>query len=217
MSYLRDDDEREPIMNELLQSELALADPAAGGEDAELHALVRRLSTDAREASLTGSATRMPWWKRRRAIGPIGIAGIVALTGAAVLVPLGLRINGTQVDLDAEIPIVYTTDTGVDVSCRWGIVFGDPVNRSAADERLAEFVENRDWTGIGQRIYEEAIANPFVPGPNDDWEVDNQELRDYSSFNNALNLVIWEEIPASLLAQEGQSAGATSDCTGKLR
>lgn len=204
-------------MNETLQSELASADPAAGDEDAKLRVLVHRLSTDAREASLTGSSARMPWWKRRRAGIPLGIAGIVALTGAAVLVPLGLWINGTQVDLDAEIPIVYTTDTGVDVSCRWGIYFGEPVNRSAADEKLAEFVENHDWTGIGQRIYEEAIANPFVPGPNDDWEVDNQELRDNFSFNNALNLVIWDEIPASLLEQEGQSAGATSDCTGKLR
>ena len=99
-------------MNETLQSELASADPASGDEDAKLRVLVHRLSTDAREASLAGSAARMPWWKRRRAGIPLGIAGIVALTGAAVLVPLGLWINGTQVDLDAEIPIVYTTSSG---------------------------------------------------------------------------------------------------------
>ncbi len=203
-------------MNETLQSELASADPAAGGEDAKLRALIHRLSTDAREASFAGPVARVPWWKRRRAVIPLGIAGVVALTGAVVLVPLGLGVNGIQVDLDAEVPIIYTTDTGVDVTCRWGIYFGDPVNRSAADERLAEFVQNHDWTGIGQRIYEEAIANPFVPGPNDDWEVDNQELRDNFSFNNALSLVIWDEIPASLMEQD-QSAGATSDCTGKLR
>jgi hypothetical protein len=128
---------------------------------------------------------------------------------------LSLAINGTQVDLDVEIPIIYTTDNGMDVSCRYGIYFGDPAHRTAGDEQLAEFVENHDWTGIGQRIYDEAIANPFVPGPNDDWEVDNQELRDNFSFNIALSSIIWEEIPKS--PQAGWTGGATSDCTGKLR
>lgn len=201
-------------MTETLKSELASADPAPGGEDAKLQALVRRLNTNAREASVTASSPQTPWWKRRRAMIPLGIAGLVALTGAAVLVPLGLWVNGTKVDLDAEIPIIYTTDNGVDVSCRYGIYFGDPANRSVADEQLADFVENHDWTGIGQRIYDEAIANPFTPGPNDDWEVDNQEIRDSFSFFRAVNL-IWDEIPTDLDA--GQSSGGTSDCTGQLR
>lgn len=147
---------------------------------------------------------------------PLAILGVAALTGAAVLIPLSLGINGIQVDLDAQIPIIYTTDNGIDVSCRYGIYFGDPASRTAADEELAEFVADHDWTGIGQRIYDDAIANPFVPGPNDDWEVDNQELRDNFSFTNALSRVIWEEIPADLM-QDAQSAGGTSDCTGKLR
>lgn len=202
-------------MNESMQSELASADPATGGEDAKLHALVRQLSASAREASLTTSPTPTPWWKRRRAMIPLGMAGVLALTGAAVLVPLGLWVNDTKVDLDAEIPIIYTTDTGVDVSCRFGIYFGDPANRSAADEQLADFVASHDWTGIGQRIYEQAIANPFVPGPDDDIQVDNQEVRDGFSFHRALDL-IWGEIPTEL-QQAGQSSGGTSDCTGKLR
>ncbi len=159
--------------------------------------------------------THSPWWKRRRILIPFGIVGVVALTGAAIVIPLSLLVNGTQVELDAEIPIVYTTDTGVDVTCRYGIHFGDPTHRTAADERLAEFVQNHDWTGIGQHIYDEAIANPFVPGPNDDWEVDTQEIRDDFSFSRATDL-IWDEIPAGL-QQDGQSAGATMDCTGQLR
>lgn len=203
-------------MNEQLRSELTAADPFPKGEDSELHDLVRRMAAEARDTSRTKLAARAPWWKRRRIVIPVGIVGVVALSGAAVAVPLGLGINGTQVDLDAEIPIIYTTDNGIDVSCRYGIYFGDPANRTAEDEQLAEFVENHDWSGIGQRIYDEAIANPFVPGPNDDWEVDNQELRDNFSFNNALSLVIWEEIPTDLL-QGAQSSGATSDCTGRLR
>ena len=203
-------------MNEQLQSELTAADPFPRDEDSKLQDVVRRMVAGARGASGTKMAARAPWWKRRRIVIPLGVVGVVALTGAAVAIPLSLGINGTQVDLDAEIPIIYTTDNGIDVSCRYGIYFGDPANRTAADEQLAEFVENHDWTGVGQRIYGEAIANPFVPGPNDDWEVDNQELRDNFSFNNALSLIIWEEIPTDLV-EGAQSSGATSDCTGKLR
>ena len=142
-------------MNESMQSELASADPAAGGDDAKLYALIRQLNTGAREASLTTSPTPTPWWKRRRAMIPLGMAGVLALTGAAVLVPLGLWVNDTKVELDAEIPIIYTTDTGVDVSCRFGIYFGDPANRTAADEQLADFVGiDPDW---GRRkLFEEA-------------------------------------------------------------
>lgn len=201
-------------MNELLSSEVASADPVKDRHDAKLHDLVIRMAIDAREAA-RGTRPRSPWWKRPRIVIPLGIAGVVALTGAAVFTPLQLWINDTPVELDVEIPIVYTTDTGVDVTCRFGISFGDPAHRTGADGRLAEFVENHDWTGIGQRIYDEAIANPFVPGPDDDWEVDTQEIRDTFSFNRAIDL-IWAEIPADL-QPTGQSAGGAMDCTGRLR
>lgn len=175
-------------MNEQLKSDLASADPIITGEDAKLRGLVRNLASDARKAATSGVNRRVPWWKRRRAMLPIGLVAAFALTGAAVLVPLGqLWVNDVPVEFDAEIPIVYTTDTGVDVSCRYGIYFGVPTNRTEADEQLADFVQNHDWSGIGQRIYDEAIANPFVPGPNDDWQVDTPELRDRASFNRALD------------------------------
>lgn len=202
------------MTSERLQADLERADPAIGEGDAEIHALVSSMSIAARETALGSPPVRAPWWRRRRAMIPLGIGGLVALTGAAVFVPLGLWVNGTQVDLDAEIPIVYTTDTGAEVSCRYGFYFGDPADRTAADEELAQFVQEHDWTGIGQRVYDEAIANPFVPGPDDHIEVDNQEVRDGFSFFHALGLV-WEEIPAEL-QQAGSSAGGTSDCTGRL-
>ena len=165
-------------MNETLRSALSAADPVAGEEDAKLHELVQRMTASVRRTATAPSPAPTPWWKRRRVLIPMAIPAVVALSGAAVVIPLGLWINGTEAELDAEIPIVYTTDTGVDVSCRAGIYFGDPVGRTADDDELAEFVNDHNWTGIGQRIYEEAIANPFVPGPNDDLEVDNQDLRD---------------------------------------
>ncbi|WEK61819.1 MAG: hypothetical protein P0Y60_03445 [Candidatus Microbacterium colombiense] len=201
-------------MNERLQSDLVSADPVPDGEDAELRDLVRRMSTDARAAAAAGSTTRVPWWRRRRTIIPLGLGVLVAATGAAVLIPLQLSVNDTQVQLDVEFPIIYTTDTGVEVSCRYGLYFGDPVDRSAADERLADFVSGHDWTGIGQRIYDKAIANPFVPGPDDDLEVDTPQLRDTFSFMEATDL-IWAEIPEELLHDEW-SSGSTMDCAGVL-
>ena len=201
-------------MDGSLQQELCAADPARGVDGDAAGRLARQLALDARD-EVEGGAAAVPWWRRRRAVIPLAIGGVVALTGAAVAVPFGLWINGTQVDFDASIPIEYTTDTGVTINCRYGLYFGDPASRTAGDERAAEFVEQHDWTGIGQRIYEEAIKNPVVPGPNDDWEVDNQTMRDRFSFNRALDL-IWAEIPADIQA-DTRSAGATSDCTGQLR
>jgi hypothetical protein len=63
-------------------------------------------------------------------------------------------------------------------------------------------------------IYAEAVANPFVPGPDDVWEVDTQELRDQVSFSRATE-VIWEEIPDDLM-RDGWSSGSTMDCKGQL-
>lgn len=202
-------------MNEQLKSDLTSADPAAGGDDAELNGLLHRLSADARSAATSKPVGRIPWWKRRRVLIPVGIVGAFALTGAAVLIPLGqLSVNEIPVDYDAEIPIVYTTDTGVDVSCRFGIYFGDPAERTTEDERLATFVREHDWSDIGQRIYDEAITHPFVPGPDDKWEVDTPELRDRASFSRATE-VIWDEIPEALM-YDGWSSGASMTCKGQL-
>ena len=199
-------------MNESFERDLRDADPASRLEDAATSGLVRQLALAAQETSERGGDA-LPWWRRRRVALPLAIGGVVALTGAAV--PLGIWINGAEVPLDVAIPIEYTTDTGVKVSCRYGLYFGDPAQRTPGDERAAEFVRRHDWSGIGQRIYEEAIANPFEPGPSDDWEVDNQQLRDSFSFNRALGL-IWTEIPDDVRASL-RSTGATTDCTGQLR
>lgn len=146
---------------------------------------------------------------------PIAIGTALVTTAGALIVPLALGINGQQVDIDALIPIHYTTETGVTVDCTYGIYVGDPADRTAADQELADYLNTQDWSGIGEEIYDQAMANPFVPGPNDDWQVDNQQIRDRFSFNRALN-VIYERIPADLMT-EGMSTGATTNCTGQLR
>lgn len=194
--------------------DLASADPASDPEDPRLHQLVRELAVGAQEAATVKPAAHVPWWKRRRNTIPLSIAGVVALTGAAVVIPLNSWVDHQRVDLDVEIPIVYVTDSGVEVSCRYGIYFGRPAARSDADENLAEFVRNHDWTGIGQRIYDRAIDNPFTPGPGDDWENDSQELRDQASFIHATDLIL-EEIPNELQETMNVSS-ATMDCKGQL-
>lgn len=203
-------------MSELLKSELSAADPISVDEDAELRGLVRQMAMDARDAAADRSARRSPWWRRRRGVGPLAIAGAIAVSAAAVMVPLTMEVGGTQVELDVEVPIVYTTDTGVDVSCRYGLYFGDPADRTEADEQLAQFVAGHDWTGIGQRIYEEAIDNPFVPGPDYDGQGDDQAVLDKHSFILAAVHLIRDEIPDDLW-QQGFSSGATMDCQGLLR
>lgn len=158
---------------------------------------------------------RTAWWKRWRIVLPLAVGAGLATTAGALIVPLALGINGIPVDVDARIPIHYTTKTGVTVDCTYGIYVGDPANRTASDRRLAKYLTTHDWSEIGEKIYHRAMANPFVPGANDDWQVDTQQLRDQFSFNTALNL-IYEQIPAEMMT-EGMSTGATTDCAGQLR
>jgi hypothetical protein len=151
---------------------------------------------------------------------PLGIAGVVALTGAALVVPLNLAVNGTPVEPDVVIPIVYTTDTGVDVSCRYALYFGDPAHRSEADTQLAAIVKHHDWTGIGQDIYRRAIADPFAPGPEGGMEVDTPEGRDELSLVRATSRAIEDELPADLQSADASASGllsrAITDCKGQL-
>ncbi|UJP10343.1 hypothetical protein L2X99_01095 [Microbacterium sp. KUDC0406] len=158
---------------------------------------------------------RRHWWKRPRIVVPIAFGIAVLATGAAEYVPLMLGVNGTPVDVEVRIPIHYVTDSGVTIDCEEGLYVGDPAHRTAADEKLADFLKAQDWSGIGQEIYDKAIAEPFVPGPNDDWEVDTQELRDGFSFRNAESL-IYERIPDEL-TPDGTSIGGTGTCAGQLR
>jgi len=75
----------------------------------------------------------------------------------------------------------------------------------------------QDWTGIGQRIYEHAIANPFVPGRDGGLDVDTQERRDSASLQMAINHEIEEMIPDQLrVSRVGLIESGRTDCQGKL-
>lgn len=207
-------------MDEQLLSDLAVADPAAADAYATTHDLVRQMAVAAKGAALSGSVTRPTWWRRRRVLLPAMIVGVAALSGAALLVPLNIQLNNGQVKGDVVIPIDYTTDTGKQITCRDAIFYGDDNgHKDAADKRLAAFMAKHDWTGIGQRAYEEALAHPFVPGVDGGMAHDTPEGRDEMSFSRALDVVIEAEIPADLRinpAKRGTISSGASDCHGEL-
>lgn len=204
-----------PAMKEHDMSDLESANPVAADGDDKLHELVGQMALTARLQAEESSAEAAQWWKRPRALLPIGVVSIVALTGGAILIPLTLSVSGVQVEPDVEIPIVYTTDTGVNVSCREQIFFGEPSERDEADARIAEFMRTHDWTGIGQRIYEDALATPIIP----ERDGGTEPGFDQASFSAATSRLIEAEIPASLRGageEEGTVYSSATDCTGEL-
>jgi hypothetical protein len=205
-----------PAMKERDMSDLESANPVAADGDDKLHELVGQMARAARlQAGEERSVEAATWWKRPRALLPISVVSIVALTGGAILIPLTLSVSGVEVEPDVEIPIVYTTDTGVDVSCREQIFFGEPSGRDEADVRIAEFMRTHDWTGIGQRIYEDALATPIIP----ERDGGTEPGFDQASFSAATSRLIEAEIPASLRGageEEGTVYSSATDCTGEL-
>ncbi len=169
----------------------------------------------ARLSAAAAVTPRRSWWKRPRIVIPAALGVAVLASGAAAVVPMALRVNHTWAEVDVRIPIRYVTDTGVTIECEYGLYVGEPQRRTPADEELAAFLRAEDWNGIGQEIYDTAMREPFVPGPNDDIQNDTQAVRDSFSFQRALS-VIDQRIPEHLM-HDVAGGGGTSTCTGQLR
>ena len=181
------------------------------GDDASLN-MVRQVSSSARAAI---HVRKRSIWKRPPVIaGGIGLL-FLATTAGAILTfdPDGFLVDGNPTPYDVIIPIEYTTTSGQFISCTVGKAV-TPIEGSDVSE-LKLFMESHDWTGIGQRIHDEAVANPFVPGPEDVWESDGQDVRDSMSFSIASGKVFDDEI-ADELQSPLSSIGGSSDCQGTL-
>ena len=157
---------------------------------------------------------RPRWWRDWKIMVPVGVGAALALTGSAILAPLLIGVDGEWVDLDARIPIVYETETGLSVSCEYGVYVSSGDSRTAADQRAAEILASEDWTGVGQDVYDSAIANPHTPQQGEVWTNDTPELRDGIAFKLALTRVVTSRLPHDL-----QSVGmrSTDTCTGPFR
>lgn len=206
-----------------LDEVLAASDPHAGDLDRVVLASALALVETTRDAATATSRHRRRLW-----IPAVSIAALLATagTGAAVATdffrswPVHFEIAGEVVDkvvdADVVIPIEYTTESGVHVSCTYALayVWGETSG-------LHDFVSSHDWSGLGQRAYEEHIARPFYPSSvtriDEDGtrtELTPEEIRaDGPVFSHAIDVVFTAELPAELRDDEYLSQGHT-DCDG---
>ncbi len=193
-----------PEMDDLLRE----ADPARTLDDT--HA--------SRVVSARWETTRVTRRKRRWRIALPLTLGIAAVcTGAAIAAPLVLFVGEeeTQVEPDVVVPIEYTTISGQEVSCAYAIYLGG-TERTDADERVAAALASTDWTGVGQEIYDHAVANPRGPQDGETWRHDSVGVRDAISFKIAVVPVLERRLPAGLQGSSGQW-GSTDSCSGPFR
>lgn len=172
--------------------------PASIALNAALDSLV--VETQAASEAQRSKARRRNLW-----LVPTVAAGALALTAGAVLFT-------PNFDPDVRIPIEYVTDADETVSCTYALRVGSVIG--GENPELREWVLAQDWTGVGQRIYDDAIAHPYVPDVNVEGEF-TQERIDSVSWFTALDRQIIDQIPADLTGFGDEIAGA-SNCTGQL-
>ena len=79
------------------------------------------------------------------------------------------------------------------------------------NSQLREWLVTNDWTGLGQRIYDEAMKNPYdIEGQQAPQEVDAL------SFEAATTRVLDEELANAPSIADGHLS-AVDDCSGQLR
>lgn len=162
--------------------------PAARGAEpsvsSELVSLVHGTRIAARRTR------RRRWW----ALAPVALVPALAFTATAGQDPRMIP--------DLVIPIEYTTDTGVTVSCSLEFFNGeiDYVETSFAG---VDYLSAQDWTGIGQRIYERAL----------EYEASGGEDAARWAWPAAANDLVF---PPEGAWQAGDHFGGDSDCTGQL-
>lgn len=136
---------------------------------------------------------------------------------AATLVPLfaigGLAVTGaatawvTSVQPDVQIPVAYTTDTGQSFECMIQLEVPDPDVRA--------YLQATDWDGVGQRIYDQALAASAIPnvdGPTFDSTAERESWEWYAAADELTT----GTVPTELTADLRVLAASDSSCTGDL-
>jgi hypothetical protein len=195
-----------------LETDLRNADPAAQLRRDETALLIDAMARDLPQQR----PRRGRWWSNWRLAIPVGVVATLAVTGAALAPQLFIWINGEEASLDARIPITYTTHDGATVECFFGATV-DPAKGGSAEDRarVAAFLNENDWTGIGQEIYDYAIANPLT-SDDGDWADDSPEARDRQTLKMAIRQVILTHLPAELLDGTNVYMASTDNCEGQL-
>ncbi len=165
-----------------------------------LDAVLARLSDDAK------STARAP--RKRAPHRWVLVAGAGLVVGAAATA--GAIYAAPSFTPDVVIPIAYTTDTGREVQCTYSLAINawDGVDASEATKWVAE----HDWTGIGQRGYDYAVAHPVeASAAGVDPTIPQAEL-DRSTVSRGISTVIVQEIPEGFLDGSGVGTVGTSTC-----
>lgn len=89
----------------------------------------------------------------------------IVLMGSAVMAPLVTSVgeSAIEVELDARIPISYVTENGVEAVWVYVVYLASVDGRTDERECAAAFMVDEVWSGIGQEVYDYAMAYP-APG-----------------------------------------------------
>jgi hypothetical protein len=118
---------------------------------------------------------------------------------------------------DFTIPITYTTDTGRTINC--SIDFSNGETRWVETEFGAvNYLRAQDWTGLGQRIYDEALArvaagDPELSKPGEDGDVPDQKTVEAYAWTHAETDLTIGTVPREVM---GAGFGSYSHCPREL-
>lgn len=165
------------------------APPARKSEPGVQYAL-RRVAMESRErASATRPARSRLWWLAAPAVALPMI--VISTTGSTDDRPAP----------DFTIPVSYTTDTGRELSCSIDLYNGE-MNNVVTNTAAVDYFRTQDWSGIGQRIYDAALAYERADHPNA-WVTAEHDLT-------------IDQLPAGAVIPGDGGVGSNSDCTGEL-
>lgn len=182
--------------------------PAGPPEHSGLEATVLALVADTK-------VTARPARRRRRALW-------IAAIPAVPLLALGLTA-GIQDRLapDLTIPISYTTDTGVPVSCSV-FVFNGEISWVEVSFTAVNYLSKQDWSGIGQRIYKQALIEEAdltrlaqegkLSVSSDGGNPPTAAAIETMAWNIAEGKLIDDKVPTN----PGDHWGGDSNCSGQL-
>lgn len=164
--------------------------------DAGVHAMIREADVAARPA--------------RRVRRALWIAAIPAVPALALGLTAGID---DRLAPDLIIPISYTTDTGVQINCSV-FRFNGEIGYVETSFAGVDYLRAQDWTGIGQRIYAEALVQEATlrqQAAVDPAAVDLSVV-ERSAWSIAEDDLVDKTVPT----KDGDHWGGDSDCTGQL-
>lgn len=129
----------DPTLDNLLRRSA----PATAATDPSVESNLLALVNDA-------EANARPARRRRRALS---IAAIPAVPAFALGLTAGIQDRMVP---DLTIPVSYTTDTGIPISCSIDLFNGELYSVEFSFVAV-DYLSNQDWDGIGQRIYTQAL------------------------------------------------------------